>query len=204
MLKLKNLSLNLGPTRIFENLHLEIPKGSRNLWIGPSGIGKSSLAKALAGHLKSSTGEVVLGDRVILKPCRDIIYLAQENDLYPWQTIKEHIEFMLSLPRTQTVQPEILNALDLEAAMGMYPHQLSEGMKKRVQILRGLILNPKVLIFDETLSALDKSRAQVIFANCLKYWSSQATILICISHDTEKIPADFFDCTLQFPFWKSS
>lgn len=161
---------------------------------GKSGIGKSTLALLLSGHLKPNAGEIWLNGQKILGPSPRSFLVSQEEDLFPWMKIGEQLEFFRRLspksPRAFTdfdisscSIKDALSLVDLADAQDLYPHQLSGGMKKRVSLLRGTILRPELLLLDETFSSIELDLRTTILSRLQPIWESTNTGVFVVSHD---------------------
>ncbi len=154
---------------------------------GPSGRGKSTLAQIMAGHLQPLSGEVFLsGRRVTGSPSRDVFLVHQESDLFPWLTVQKQIAQALC-PLDLDRLSYLLKMTKLESYRDLFPHQLSSGMMKRLSIARALAVNPKLLIFDESFSALDQELRQEVFADLRTIWQTMKMTIVLISHDRQDI-----------------
>jgi len=167
---LRNVTKSFGTTQIIRGVDVDIADGEFVILIGPSGCGKSTLLRMIAGLEEISSGDVVIGDRVVnLVPSkdRDIAMVFQSYALYPHLTVRENMGFSLSLrkaPKAETDQrvDEAAATLGLEHLLDRYPRQLSGGQRQRVAMGRAIVRDPKVFLFDEPLSNLDaKLRVQM-------------------------------------------
>ena len=153
-----------GSHPVLTGLDLEVPAGSFTAILGPSGSGKTTLLRLLAGFERADAGTIEIGDRVVDGPAtgyvpperRQIGYVPQEGALFPHLTVAANVGF--GLPARQRRGPrttELLTAVGLAGMGNRYPHQLSGGQQQRVALARALITQPRVLLLDEPLSALD-------------------------------------------------
>jgi NitT/TauT family transport system ATP-binding protein len=128
--------------------------------VGPSGCGKSSLLNVMSGLIKPTRGTVFLDGDEITGITSKIGYISQEDSLLPWRTVLGNVEFGLEIRGLQKKKRRAI-ARDLIAKAGLdgfeknYPHELSGGMKKRVDIIRVLAVDPEVIFMDEPFGALD-------------------------------------------------
>jgi len=135
---------------LFQNLNFHISQGERVSIIGPSGSGKSTLIKLL--------GKLLIPTEVThLEVAQPVGWVFQEPRLVPWLTIQENLSLALVKPSDPTLLKELLQLVQLsEELLNHYPHQLSGGQKMRVALARALLKQPKVLLLDEPLNALDE------------------------------------------------
>lgn len=169
------------------NLHLEL--GKVYALTGESGVGKSTLAHLMAGHLRPVEGEILLGDTKIEEPCREIFIVHQENDLFPWLSVYDQLKFTGA---SENEIHEMLKIVKLGDSLYLYPNELSGGMKKRLALIRALLLKPKVLILDETMGSLDKGMIRDILSEIYPQWKKHNLTVIFITHHLDEIK-DFIE-----------
>jgi NitT/TauT family transport system ATP-binding protein len=163
---------------------------------GPSGSGKSSLIRIIAGLNKATSGVVRFRDQPITKPRTEIAMIFQNFVLLPWRTALENVIFGLSSNHSLTDEQKKRKALkaledtNLKGFENVFPGELSGGMKQRVGIARALALEPQVLLMDEPFSSLDDLTAehlrQEIYSTLINP-SSPIQTVIMISHNVEEI-----------------
>ena len=189
ILEIKNLNLQRSDKVIFRDLNLFVKEGDISLWFGPSGCGKSSLAKLITGQLSDFQGQLLFSGVQVAGAALDRFYVCHENDLFLWQTLNEHIDFITENTKqfaTESEIAEFVRVLEIEHLLGRYPRSFSMGETRRAQILRSLILKPKLTIFDETFSALDLKLKNRIMPELQKIWKRQKATVIIITHESEK------------------
>lgn len=152
-----------GSTVALSDFTLEIESGELVCLLGPSGCGKTTALRILAGFEKADAGTVTVGGDDITyvpTPKRNFGMVFQEYSLFPNMTGRENVEFALKLrkagsaERTDTVD-RLLEVTGLTQHADKFPHQMSGGQRQRVALARALASNPRVLLLDEPLSALD-------------------------------------------------
>jgi ABC-type nitrate/sulfonate/bicarbonate transport system ATPase subunit len=183
-LKVSNLYFHFDSLTIFNNYSTELELGKIYALIGSSGVGKSTFAHLISGHLTPDSGEIFLGNTKITKPSRDIFIVHQEDDLFPWLTVIQQLEFVGA---TSEVIEELLYIFKLQDSKNLYPYELSGGMKKRLALIRAELVGAKVLILDETLSSLNKSMLQDILNEMIPRWKKKNTTVILITHHLDEI-----------------
>lgn len=199
---LKNESASI--LRAVNNISLSISEGEIYALAGESGCGKSTMAKAITKLVQPCAGDILFEGKSILSQTKE------EKKLYPTQvqmvfqnpysslnpkmkigeTLQEPLDINTSYSknRKKAIIKEVLEDTGLsESCLELYPHQFSGGQRQRIAIARALVLNPKLLIADEPVSALDASiQAQII--NLLKELKKQRDLTILfISHDLNVI-----------------
>jgi ABC-type multidrug transport system ATPase subunit len=188
MIQVDNLSFHYKAP-LFEKVSFALNAGESMMILGPSGKGKSTLAKILSGHLKPSQGNVTIdGLDVIGTPNRNVILVDQEDDLFPWLNVEKQI---FSFCNDHKLTNYLLELFELSHCKGLFPQELSGGMKKRLSMARALSLRPKVLIFDESLSSLDYELFLRVYEKLSSYLKQQQTCSIYITHNPTLFPSGF-------------
>jgi len=151
-----------GPLRrtVIEDCSFTLERGKVTVMIGPSGGGKSTLVRLLAGFEKPSAGHILIDDREVQRAGPDRLVVFQETALYPWMSTEENVLFG---PKAQGVAAgtararvdELLRRVGLAGFRDKYPAQLSGGMKRRAELARALANDPAVMILDEPFRGLD-------------------------------------------------
>ncbi|MDB1124178.1 ABC transporter ATP-binding protein [Vibrio algarum] len=162
-IKLKNIVKNYGETKVVKDIDLEINDGEFVVLVGPSGCGKSTTLRMIAGLEQATSGEIVIGDKVVndVEPQhRNIAMVFQNYALYPHKSVKENIVFALRRLKVQESEiqrrlVEVSEMLQLEELLDRKPADLSGGQRQRVAMGRAIIRDADVFLFDEPLSNLD-------------------------------------------------
>lgn len=184
-LSLHNISLSFADVKILSDLSYTFSNSNIYILSGPSGIGKSTLLKIIAGFDEQkllSQGEVKLFDKAYTQPSRKIFYVQQEDELFEWMTVSEHLKYFIKLGADSKLCEEYLQKFELVLASKLYPVQLSFGMKRRLSILRAMVFQPDVLLLDETLSSLDSELRNSTLAVIEDYVLKNHKICIIVSH----------------------
>ncbi|MGI9066082.1 MAG: ABC transporter ATP-binding protein [Pyrinomonadaceae bacterium] len=149
-LRIEDASVSFDSVEVFRHLSLEISRGEFVAVVGPSGCGKTTLLNLFSGFLKPSAGRVFCSGSVRM--------VYQHDSLFPWQTAAQNIALGLrdlsSEDRARQLK-EMLRLISLEEFAGHYPHQLSGGMRQRVELARALAGDTDILLLDEPFSSLD-------------------------------------------------
>ncbi len=193
-LKVENLTFHFEQKIIFNDFSLELPLGKMYALVGPSGVGKSTFAHLLSGHLEPDSGTITLGTKAITKPLRDIFIVHQEDDLFPWLTVMDQLKFVGA---TEEVINSLLKIFKLDDSKNLYPHELSGGMKKRLALIRAELVGAKVLILDETLSSLNKTMLDKILSEMIPRWREQGLTILFITHHLNDIKS-YVDQVISF------
>ncbi|MDG2971196.1 ABC transporter ATP-binding protein [Pseudomonas extremaustralis] len=177
-----------GPLRDFS---LSIRQGEITCLLGPSGCGKTTLLKALGGFvIGRDSGGVLFEGRYLNGPTPNIVMIFQENNLFPWLTVRGNVAFGVKFKRgngpSDPAIDAMLQTVGLDEAADRYPHQLSGGMRQRTAIARALVSAPQVLLLDEPFSALDVSLRRRMHTLMLDLWEKTGKTMVMVTHNIEE------------------
>jgi multiple sugar transport system ATP-binding protein len=169
---LSNLSRSYGPTQALKDVTLTIPDGAFVVLLGPTGAGKTTTLRLIAGLDKPDSGDIRIGGHSVLSETpaqRDVAMVFQQYSLYPHLTVRENLAFPLRSPMIAMPEADIAKRVAEVAEVLRIPHKLdnkatalSGGEMQRVSIGRALVRNPRIYLMDEPLSSLDaKLRADL-------------------------------------------
>mgnify|MGYP001259898946 FL=1 len=193
-IKIKNLSKSFGDVEVLKNINLEVEEGEFFSLLGPSGCGKTTLLRILAGFEYPSEGEVFFDDANVtsLPPnLRPSNMVFQNYAIFPHINVQRNIEFGLrkeNLSKDE-MQQRVSNALkmvQLEGYENRYSNQLSGGQRQRIALARALVKQPKVLLLDEPLGALDKKLREEMQIELRNLQKSLGITFIFVTHDQEE------------------
>jgi putative spermidine/putrescine transport system ATP-binding protein len=180
-----------GVNRVVERLDLDIVKGEFLTLLGPSGSGKTTTLMMLAGFEAPTEGEILLEGRAIgrLPPHkRDIGMVFQHYALFPHMTVAENVAFPLTvrgLPKDEIASriQRALAMVQLGALAGRRPAQLSGGQQQRVAVARALVFEPKLVLMDEPLGALDKQLREQMQLEIRRLHRELGVTMVYVTHD---------------------
>lgn len=174
---------------VLENIDLEVGDGEFVCLLGPSGCGKSTLLNAMAGFLKPTSGAILVDGEIVGGPDPRRIFVFQERGVFPWLTVEGNIGFGLSrLSRSERSQrvDHYIRMVGLEGFGKAYPHELSGGMKQRVEVARALAVNPDVMFLDEPFGALDSITRMIMRGELLRIWQAERKTILFVTHDIDE------------------
>jgi NitT/TauT family transport system ATP-binding protein len=183
----KRYSSDRGSVIALNGISLDVKEGEFLTIVGPSGCGKSTLLNILVGLETPSTGTVVLdGSKVVDR--RAVGYVMQNDNLYPWRTLRENIEFPLELRKIpaaerREISERYLRKVQLADFANAYPYELSGGMRQRGNIVRALCFSPRILVMDEPFGPLDAQTRLLLQNLLLELWAEEKKTVIFITHD---------------------
>jgi ABC-type nitrate/sulfonate/bicarbonate transport system ATPase subunit len=175
---------------VLNNVSLEFVSGEFISLIGPSGCGKSTLLRLIAGLIDADKGTLSLDGQEIHQPGFERGLVFQDPTLYPWYNIWENIAYGLKARHVYNEEkgsiPAFFKLVGLEGFEKSYPHHLSGGMQQRASLARALINNPKALLLDEPLGALDAFTRMNMQDEILKLWEDRKMTAVMVTHDVDE------------------
>ena len=194
-LSIRNISKSYDSSVALHPLALELDQGSILAIVGESGSGKSTLLRIVAGLLDQSTGEVALGDLLILNPAKKLVagydeikLIHQDYQLFPNSTVAENISRpLLNFEpdyRKQRVK-KLLTQFGLEPYSDRFPRQLSGGQQQKVAIAQALAVEPEVLLLDEPFSHLDRIQKHKLIFELKELLHETRTTVIFVTHELD-------------------
>lgn len=192
-LRLDNVSFSFGSIAVFQNLSLAVARGEFVAVVGPSGCGKTTLL-----DLFSQFREPVSG---VVESVGGVRMVYQHDSLFPWQTVSQNIALGLSHVTDQSERRrrvgEMLSLINLEQFGDAYPHQLSGGMRRRVELARALAGDSDILLLDEPFSALDYLTRLRLRNELSRMLQEFPRTVVLVTHDIEEA-AQLADRVLVF------
>lgn len=191
MLSLTNVSLTLGDRPILKNISFQLEEGSFVALVGPSGIGKTSLVRLMAGLETPSFGHVLLDGIPPVETSHPIGLATQRDTLMPWRTVADNIALPLELANLSSAETEarvdeMLRLVGLTEAREQYPAQVSGGMGQRIALGRALIHRPNLLLLDEPFGALDALTRERMGEELLRIWQAMPVSVFMVTHSIEE------------------
>jgi putative spermidine/putrescine transport system ATP-binding protein len=191
---LRNLTRAFGATRALDEMSLEIAPGELVALLGPSGCGKTTALRIVAGFEYADAGEVLVEGRDISgvpAAKRDMGMVFQSYSLFPNMSALDNVAFGLRMRKVgggtrRKRAAELLDMVGLSAQAGQWPHQLSGGQQQRVALARALAIEPRVLLLDEPLSALDAKVRLQLRAQIRTLQQRLGTTTLFVTHDQEE------------------
>ncbi len=194
LLRLSGLEKSIEGTQILRGISLDVQPGEFVTLLGPSGCGKTTTLRIIAGLLSPDAGTVSLDGRDITNLApekRDVNTVFQNYALFPHMNVEKNISYGLRVrgvkkPEWQRRVAEMLRLVQLEGYEKRMPSQLSGGQRQRVAIARAVVLNPKLLLLDEPLGALDLKLRQQMQQELKDIQKRLGIAFIYITHDQEE------------------
>lgn len=182
-----------GPFVAIEDIDLDVEANTFVSIVGPSGCGKTTLLRIIAGLVDASAGSLSFEGRPITGPGPDRGVIFQNYALLPWLTVAGNLMFALetvfpkrSRTELQQVCARYIDLVNLKGSEDRLPRELSGGMKQRVGIARALAIEPRLLLMDEPLGALDALTRTYLQEEIEKIWEASRLTAVLITHDIEE------------------
>jgi NitT/TauT family transport system ATP-binding protein len=174
-----------------QDVNIEVHAGEFVCLLGPSGCGKTTLLYALAGHLDPSGGRISIDGIQVKGPGPSRLLVFQEAALFPWMTVRQNVLFPLraqGVPRAAAEERAraFVSLVHLDGFEDTLPHQLSGGMRMRVQLARALALDPAVLLMDEPFAALDAQTRSHMHQLLQRIWLRDRKTVVFVTHDVRE------------------
>jgi NitT/TauT family transport system ATP-binding protein len=181
-LRLENVSRSFGELEVLRNLSLAVELGEFVAIVGPSGCGKTTLLNLFSGFDRPTAGRVVCTGRVRM--------VYQQDGLFPWSTVAENISMGLSDVKDEAERrrqlDEMLSLINLNGFERHYPHQLSGGMRQRVELARALSGEADTLLLDEPFSSLDYLTRLRLRRELARMLEERPRTVVLVTHDIEE------------------
>ena len=176
-----------------ESITLDIAPGEFLILLGPSGCGKSTLLQIIAGLEAPTSGEIRFPepDRGAGGGGKLTSMVFQDYALFPWRTVMGNIVFGPEVRRVSRAEREetarrLIDLVNLKGAEHRYPHELSGGMRQRVALARALANDPRIVLFDEPLAALDAQTRRVLQDELLRIWGETGKTFVYVTHSLQE------------------
>lgn len=191
----RGLQHSFGGLAVLNDINLDVQAGTVTALLGPSGCGKSTLLKALAGLLLPQSGTITFGQRTVhsatvsLPPeQRSLGMVFQDYALWPHMTIAGNVAFPLQMRGVSKTEQanrvqQALELVGLSTHATRRPAELSGGQQQRVALARAIVSRPRVLLFDEPLSNLDRTLRENLCTEIGTLLSSLGTTAVYVTHD---------------------
>ena len=191
VLQLKQINKYFGRSHVIKDVNIDFEKGHFVTFLGPSGCGKNTLLRMVAGFYEPDDGEILLnGKRIERIPpySRNTAMVFQEYALFPHMNVFDNVSYGLRVKNRpkEEIERRVKEALDLMQLKGMedrFPNQMSGGQQQRVAVARALVMNPEVLLLDEPLSNLDAQLRQQARTGLVRIHEIYKPTMIYVTHD---------------------
>ena len=193
-IRFENIVKSFGSNTVLKDINLEVEKGQLVTLLGPSGCGKSTLLRCLSGLETVTSGKVYLDDKDItdVNPKdRDIGMVFQQYSLFPNMDVAQNVAFGLKMKKVPNAEidkrvKEMVDIVGLSDHLHHYPSELSGGQQQRAALARAMVTNPKVLLLDEPLSAIDALLRHSLQVEIRRIQQELNMTAIFVTHDQDE------------------
>ena len=192
--KFENITKKFNQTTAVDNVSCKFEAGTLTTLLGPSGCGKTTSLRIIAGLERATSGKILVDDEdVTLLPAtdRDVSMVFQSYALFPHMSVIENVSYglkMINIEKKDYIEKslETLKLVNLEGYENRMPSELSGGQQQRVAVARAIVLEPKVLLFDEPLSNLDAKLRRQVREDIREIQQKLGVTTIYVTHDQEE------------------
>jgi NitT/TauT family transport system ATP-binding protein len=176
---------------ILRDISIDIREGEFVSIVGASGCGKTTFLRLIDGLIPASSGSVKLDGEPIAKPGQKIAFVFQQDCLLPWRTVLDNTLLGPEIQKSERagcrkLAREILALVGLSGFDGHYPHELSGGMRQRVNIARALAVGPDILLMDEPFAALDAQTRVIMQAELMRICRETGKTVLFVTHQIDE------------------
>jgi NitT/TauT family transport system ATP-binding protein len=193
IIRFDHVHLRLGSETIFQDLSLSIASGEFVCILGPSGCGKSTALRLIGDLLRPDGGTISVEGRDPRETWERLAFVFQSPLLAPWRTALDNVLLGMELrdgrrdrEQMRARAVEALELVGLTNDAGKYPRMLSGGEKQRVALARALAVEPRIVLMDEPLSALDPNTRQRLRAEIVSIWQKTGKTIVFVTHDVDE------------------
>jgi NitT/TauT family transport system ATP-binding protein len=188
----KRFKTSRSEVHALDDVSLHVVPGEFICLVGPSGCGKSTLLDIIAGLTKPDSGSVSADGQPVEGPGRHRLVMFQESALFPWLTVFGNVMFGLKLradlndAERRDIANRHLELVGLQKFTRSNVHELSGGMKQRVALARSLAPDPRILLMDEPLAALDAMTREQLYSDIQEIWHARKKTIVLVTHNVRE------------------
>jgi ABC-type nitrate/sulfonate/bicarbonate transport system ATPase subunit len=184
----KSFTRNGGAMQVVDGIDFSVDEGEFVALVGPSGCGKTTLLHILAGFTRPDSGNVTIDGAPIAGPSPNRILISQQGSVFPWLTVRRNLMFGLRDHPDEAARlaDHYAGVVGLAGFEQSYPHELSGGMLRRVELARALVVKPEILYMDEPFAALDALTSLQMRFELQRILDKERHTCVLITHDVEE------------------
>ncbi len=178
-------------TKVLDGISFAMQEGEFTAMVGPSGCGKTTLLKIIAGLLEADKGHVRIGGNMMSLGHSRVGYIFQQESLFPWLSVEQNIRFGLDVmgyppEEIDKRTNEMLELVGLDGLEKNFPHEISGGQARRLEMARSLITKPDILVSDEAFSNLDAQTRNYLQDEFLRIWENTGSSILFVTHNVDE------------------
>jgi ABC-type nitrate/sulfonate/bicarbonate transport system ATPase subunit len=159
--------------------------------VGASGCGKTTFLRTVDGLIEPSKGSILIDGKTITGPSSDRAFVFQRDSLFPWRSVLQNTVFGPEIRgddmrSARTLAQRFLALVSLAGFDKYFPHEISGGMRQRVNLARALTVDPEVLLMDEPFAALDSQTREIMQAELLRIWQEAKKTVLFVTHQIDE------------------
>jgi NitT/TauT family transport system ATP-binding protein len=195
LLSLRNITKRFITSRhdtvAVDDVSIDVRQGEFVCVVGPSGCGKSTLLNLVAGLDRATSGRMTFDGHDVKRAGAERVVVFQDAALYPWLNVRANVEFGLKMKgigrsERRALVDRYLELVNLTKFEKAFVHELSGGMKQRVQLARALAVEPRMLLMDEPFAALDAQTRDVLQEELQEIWQRTGATILFITHNVRE------------------
>ncbi len=187
----KSFSREEGDFLALDDLTIDVAEGEFVSIVGASGCGKTTFLRLVDGLIRPSSGNVSIDGTPVTRPGDRIAFVFQNDGLLPWRAVGSNTVLGPEVQRrpmapARRLASDMLRLVGLEGFDRYYPHELSGGMRQRVNIARALTAGPDVLLMDEPFASLDAQTREIMQAELTRIWQETRKTVLLVTHQIDE------------------
>ncbi len=187
----KSYRKNHTSVDVLRDISIDVADGEFVSIVGASGCGKTTFLRLLDGLIPATSGSVLIDGKVTDKPGSEIAFVFQQDGLLPWRTVIDNVVLGPEIQggrrrKYRSLAADILKLVGLSGFESHYPHELSGGMRQRVNIARALAVNADVLLMDEPFAALDAQTRVIMQAELMRICNETGKTVLFVTHQIDE------------------
>jgi NitT/TauT family transport system ATP-binding protein len=176
---------------VLSDISLQVKASEFVSIVGASGCGKTTFLRILDGLIPPSSGDLMIDGREVVGPDHKRGFVFQKDSLWPWRTAMDNVLFGLQIQRrprreARAIAQKLIDLVGLKGFEAHYPHQLSGGMRQRVNLARALAIDPQVLLMDEPFASLDAQTREVMQLELVRICDAERKTVVFVTHQIDE------------------